>query len=67
MVRRENSGKRKSCYARRNTNASISKRLQEIEEGIFRIEETIEERNSALKENVKSKTNPKTKCPENLG
>lgn len=41
--------------------------MQEIEDGIFSIEETIEERNSALKENAKSKTNYKTKYPENLG
>ena len=46
---------------------SITNRIQRIEDGISGVKDTIEEIDTSVKENVKSKKKSDTKHPGNLG
>jgi hypothetical protein len=61
ILEMENVGKRTGA-----TDASITNRIQEMEERISGVEDTIEETETSVKENIKSKKIPYTKHPGNL-
>ena len=58
----ENIGKRTGT-----TDASITNRIQETEERISGVEDTIEDNDISVKENIKSKNAPNSKYLRNLG
>ena len=51
----------------RTSEASLTNRIRGMEERISGIKDMVEDTDISIKENVKSKNNPGTKHPENLG
>jgi hypothetical protein len=67
ITKRDNLGERKLRKEIRTIDASITNRIQEIEERISSTKDTIENMDTAVKENAKCKKAPNSKHPRNPG